>query len=40
MVFAIYWHESATGTHVSPHPEPLSDLCPHTIAWSCPKQWL
>jgi len=26
VVFAIHWHESATGVHVSPHPEPPSQL--------------
>ena len=29
MVFAIYRHESVTGAHVSPHPEPPSHVPPH-----------
>ena len=36
VVFAIYWQESATGIHVSPHPEPSSQLPPHPIPLSCP----
>ena len=30
MVSPIYQHESAIGTHVSPHPEPSSHTPPHT----------
>ena len=37
MVFAIYQHESATGTYVSPHPEPSSHLPPHPIPLGCPR---
>ena len=33
VVFAIHWHESATGAHVSPYPELLSLLPPHPILW-------
>ena len=29
VVFAIYRHESVTGAHVSPHPEPPSHVPPH-----------
>ena len=31
MVFAIHWHESATGCTCVPHPEPHSHLPPHPI---------
>ena len=37
MVFAIYQHESATGTYVSSHPEPSSHLPPHPIPLGCPR---
>ena len=37
MVFAIHWHESATGVHVSPHSEPPSQLPPHPIPPGCPR---
>ena len=35
--FAIHRHESATGAHVSLHPEPPSHLPPHSIPLGCPK---
>ena len=31
VVFAIHWHESAMGVHVSPVPNPPSHLLPHPI---------
>ena len=37
MVFAIHQHELATGTHVSPNPEPSSHLPPHPIPLGCPR---
>ena len=37
VVFAIQRHESATGAHVSPHPEPPSHLPPHPIPLGCPR---
>ena len=37
MVFAIYQHESATGTHGPPHPEHLSHLLSHSIPLGCPR---
>ena len=37
VVFAIHRHESATGVHVSPHPEPSSHLPPHPIPLGCPS---
>ena len=35
--FAIHRHESATGVHVSLHPELPSHLPPHPIPLDCPK---
>ena len=32
VVFAIHWHESAMGVHVSPILKPLSHLTPHPIS--------
>ena len=37
MVFAIHRQESATDTHVSPHPEPPSLLPSHPIPQGCPR---
>ena len=37
VIFAIHGHESPMGTHVSPHPEPLSDLPHHPIHLGCPR---
>ena len=37
MVFAIYRHESATGVHVSPHPESPSHLPTHPIPLGSPR---
>ena len=37
MAFAIHYHESATGTHVSPHTEPPSHLPPYPIPLGCPR---
>ena len=37
VVFAIHRHESDTRAHVSPHPEPHSNLPPHPIPLSCPR---
>ena len=36
-VFAIHRHESATGIHVSPDPEPRSNLPPHPVPPGCPR---
>ena len=36
MAFAIYQHESATGAHVSPHPE-HPQLPPHPIPLGFPQ---
>ena len=36
VVFAIHQHESVTGAHVSPHPEPPSHVPPHPIPLGCP----
>ena len=35
--FAVHWHESATGVHVCPHPEPPSHLPPHSIPLGHPS---
>ena len=40
VAFAIHWHESATGVHVSSHPKPSSHLPPHPIPLGCPMHWL
>ena len=32
MVFAIHWHESATGVHVHPHPHSIPLGCPRALA--------
>ena len=37
VVFAIHRHESATGVHVFPHPEPSSHLPPHPIPLGHPS---
>ena len=37
VVFAIHWHESATGAHISPHPEPPSHLPPYPIPLGCAR---
>ena len=37
MAFAIHQHESATGVHVSPHPEPPTHFPPHPIPLGCPR---
>ena len=37
MVFVIHLHESVTGIHVCPHPEPPSHLHPHPIPLGCPR---
>ena len=37
VAFALHRHESAMGVHVSPHPEPLSNLPPYPIPLSCPR---
>ena len=37
MLFTIHPHESATGTHVFPHPELPSHLPPHLIPLGCPR---
>ena len=37
MVFVIRLHESVTGIHVCPRPEPLSRLHPHPIPLGCPR---
>ena len=36
VVFSIHRHESATGPHMSPHPEALSDVPPLPIPLCCP----
>jgi len=36
MGFAVHQHESATGIHVSPHPEFSSHVPPHPIPLGCP----
>ena len=36
-VFAIHRHESATGAHASPHPEPPYHLPPYPIPLGCPR---
>ena len=36
VVFAIHWHESTMGVHVS-HPETPSSLPPHPIPLGCPS---
>ena len=36
MVFAVHQHESATGIHVSPHPEPPSHS-PHPVPLGCSR---
>ena len=38
--FAIYWHESATGVHVSHHPEPRSNSLPTPPLWVVPEHQL
>ena len=37
VVFTMHSHESAMGTHVSPHPEPQSHFPPHPIPLGCPR---
>ena len=37
VVFAIHWHESDMGVHVSHHPEPPSHFPPHAIPLGCPR---
>ena len=37
VVFAMHWHESAMGVHVSPCPEPSSHLSPHPIPQGHPS---
>jgi len=37
VVFAIHWHESATGIHVSSHPETPPTSLPHSIPLGCPN---
>ena len=37
MVFAVHQHESATGIHVSLHPEPHSHLPSHPIPLGCSR---
>ena len=37
MCFAILQHESATGIHVSPHPEPPIHFPPHPIPLGHPR---
>ena len=37
VIFSIHGHESPMDTHVSAHPEPLSDLPPHPIHLGCPR---
>ena len=37
MVFVMHQRELATGTHVSPYPEPASHLPPHPILPGCPR---
>ena len=32
-------HESATGAHMSLHPEASSHLPPHPIPLGCPRAW-
>ena len=40
MVFAIYQHESATGVHVSLHPEPPATSLLTRSLWVVPEHWL
>ena len=35
MFFAIQWHESAMGAHVSTYPQPPFHLPPHPIPLGC-----
>ena len=37
VAFPIYQHESATGVHVSPRPEPPSHISPYPIPLGCPS---
>ena len=37
MVFAIHWHESAMGVHVSPCRKPPSHILLHPIPMGCPS---
>ena len=37
MIFVTHQHESATGIHVSPHPEAPSHILPHPIPLCCPR---
>ena len=40
VVFAIHRHESAIGTHVSPHTEPPPTSLPILSLWLVPEHWL
>ena len=40
VAFAIQQHKSATGAHISPHPEPLSHLHPPPSLWVVPEHQL
>ena len=40
MVFAIHQYESATSTHVSPHPETPPISLPTPSVWVVPEHWL